>query len=145
MRQIFLVRHGVIDYQSLGLSPEGLAYARRLPELLPESIDFLASDEESRCVATLDPLVAKRSLIVRKYAKARFASSMPLVDAPRQGVSVICYRIESINAILVQLGFPAFNDATRDSSYEQILVYTDDANTVSRKTIPTGQKRPPRR
>ena len=58
---------------------------------------------------------------------------------------MICYRIESVNAMLVQLGFPAFNDATRDSSYEQILVYTDDANTVSRKIIPTGQKRPPRR
>jgi broad specificity phosphatase PhoE len=107
MRQIYLVRHGVIDYKSLGLAPEGLAYARRLSDLLPDPIDFLASDEEARCVATMEPLAAKRSL--------------------------------------VQLGFPAFNDATRDSSYEQILVYTDNANTVSRKTIATGQKRPPRR
>jgi hypothetical protein len=144
MRQIFLVRHGVIDYRSLRLAPEGLAYARRLPDLLPEQIDFLASDEEARCVATLDPLVARRGLIVRKYAKPRFQASAPLIDAPRQGVAVICYRVEAINAILVQLGFPAFNDATRDSSYEQILVYTDNANTVTRKTIPTGQKRPPR-
>ena len=80
----------------------------------------------------MEPLASKRSLILRKYAKARFTSSAPLLDAPREGVSVICYRIESINAMLVQLGFPAFNNATRDSSYEQILVYTDDANTVSR-------------
>jgi hypothetical protein len=145
MRQIYLVRHGVIDYKSLGLASEGLAYARRLPDLLPDPIDFLASDEEARCVATMEPLASKRSLILRKYAKARFTSSAPLVDAPRQGVSVICYRIESVNAMLVQLGFPPFNDVTRDSSYEQILVYTDNANTVSRKTIPTGQKRPPRR
>ena len=79
-----MVRHGVIDYKSLGLAPEGLAYARRLPDLLPETIDFLASDEESRCVATMEPLASKRSLILRKYAKARFPSSAPLVDAPRQ-------------------------------------------------------------
>ncbi len=144
MRQFFLVRHGVIDYNSLGLSPDGQAYARRLPDLLPPKIDFLASDEEPRCVATLEPLVAKRSLVLRKYNKARFTAFSPLVDAPREGVSVICYRIETINPILVQLGFPAFNSATRDSSYEQILVYTDEANTVSRRSIPTGQKRPPR-
>jgi broad specificity phosphatase PhoE len=66
MRQIYLVRHGVIDYKSLGLASEGLAYARRLPDLLPDPIDFLASDEEARCVATMEPLASKRSLILRR-------------------------------------------------------------------------------
>jgi len=146
MRVIFLVRHGVIDYQQLTLSAEGRTYATRLPDLLgaPPKIDFLGTDEEARCVETITPLAQRYGLTPKRYAKPNFLTMLPLLDAPREGVSVICYRVEAVNGLLVALGFPPWNANTRDSSYEQILKYQDEGNTVSRTYIQTGQQRPRR-
>lgn len=142
MRRIFLTRHGVINYDDLTLSAVGQQYASRLPRLLPEQVHFIASDEEPRCVETVAALARAHQLTVRTYDKLSFNRALPLLDAPAEGVSVLCYRIESIRGVLQQLGIPVF--AHRDDSYEQILEYINDDGNVSHRTIPTGQPRPVR-
>ena len=142
MRRIFLVRHGVVNYDTLALSAVGQQYARGLPSLLPEPVHFIASDEESRCVETITPLARARNLTPRTYDKQSFTRAQPLADAPAEGVSVLCYRIESIVGILQQLGIPMF--AHRDDSYAVILECVQDGGHVTHRSIPTGQSRPAR-
>jgi len=143
MRQIFLVRHGVVNYDTLALSAVGQQYARGLPNLLPTQVDFIASDEEPRCVETITPLARKHGLTPQTYDKQSFGRAQPLADAPSEGVSVLCYRIESVVGILQQLGIPMF--AHRDQSYEVILEHRLEGGTASHRSIPTGQSRPAQR
>ncbi|AKJ30231.1 phosphoglycerate mutase family protein [Caldimonas brevitalea] len=142
MSKIYLVRHGLVDYQSLGLSAQGRAFAERLPSLLPPDVDFLATDVEPRCQETIGPLARHLRLTPKTYAKETFAAGLPLMDAAEAKVAVICYRIESVNPLLLRLGFPPFTQADRDTSYEKILVHINENGRLTLQTLATGQRKP---
>ena len=140
MKIIYLIRHGLIDYTTQQLAPEGVAFAKILPERIPKKLNFICSDESKRCLETVKILADHSGLDIHKFSKIEFSLCQPLSQCMLYNRSAICYRIETINPILEKIGLSVFMDETRDSAYEFIwkVKLDDKGNILNDQKIPTG-------
>ncbi len=142
MKHLLLVRHGLIDYDTQTLNADGRQFAVKLNELVkPFSIECIITDEESRCVGTITPLATSLAIDLVRLSKNDFKNVTNLLNqTPSGAVSIICYRIESINPLLEALELPTFTEATRDTAYEFIwsIQLGNNGEVVEHKQIPTG-------
>jgi Histidine phosphatase superfamily (branch 1) len=142
MNELFLTRHGLIEYESTELNKHGIEFSRKLISLLGNKpIKFIASSTETRCIETITPLAKHLNLDVRTYDKFDFMNLKPLQDSlsHKDSTSVICYRIEEINFILSGLNLAPFTKANRDSSYTKIIhLVIENSLIIYRNEINTG-------
>jgi hypothetical protein len=140
---LLLVRHGLVN-QTGELNRDGKNFAKKLIQLIPNpnNIDYICSDEEQRCIETISPLASDIRLEKHTFTKGDFANSTPLKNSLQHNYAIICYRIESINTILQEIGLPQFNNNNRDEAYEFIYNLQIEKNRLkSTNKIPTGYKK----
>jgi hypothetical protein len=145
MSEIYLVRHGLIDCETLNLNEKGTRFATELVDLLKDKeISFISSSSEIRCIETVTPIAKHLGLQIKTYDKFDFKNLRPLQDAilHNNSKTLICYRVEEINFILDALKQAVFDGQTRNSGYEKIIHLTlENGNAKSNPDILTGHKK----
>ncbi len=139
--EIYFVRHGLVDYTTGQLSYKGIDFSKRLPSLIPDKVDFIGCDNEQRCKETILHLEIKNGIKAKNYAKSDFANKIPLDDCPKDGTSIICYRMETINYLLNKLQIPLFTQQNRNTGYEFIIHFKKNNKTQTYNYINTGFKK----
>lgn len=139
MSELYLVRHGLINYKTFLLDEDGKKLSEDLVSILKDrKIDFIASSNESRCIETLLPISNERQLEIQRYTKEDFINLVPLKEMLINSDStiLICYRLEEINCILNALNQKLFTEGNKDSSYEKIIHLTlNDRQVVDYEEI----------
>jgi broad specificity phosphatase PhoE len=127
MNNIYFIRHGQVNKDTLMLNEDGYKFADDLiHKFKNKSINFLASSNEIRGLETILPLSKNRNLQINTYDKIQFLNLIPLQDSTKQNNtnSIICYRLEEVNPILIALKQLAFTDETRNRSYNVVIHIT---------------------
>lgn len=138
---LYLIRHGLVDYNTAQLNEDGKKFSRSLPNLITERLKLVISDEEKRCVETISGLATKNGVKVETFSKAQFQNLEALTRAKGDLPAAICYRIETVNPLLASLGLPQFTQANRDTAYSFIYKVSINGNAVSSTKINTGFKK----
>ena len=141
MPTLFLIRHGLIDYNTMRLNVDGQAFAKKLPDILPVvSLGFIATDECQRCQQTVAALADRFSVDPTTFNKCDFFSGRVLNCCLSYETSVVCYRREAVNPILTALRVPEFTEGEFDQAYEFIWEVQVDqcADLVCKRKIKTG-------
>lgn len=139
--KIYFVRHGLVDYTTQQLAPEGKEFAGKLAILIQEKIDFIACDKEQRCKDTMQSFSIRKGVTPKYYDKSDFTTKKPLQACPQEGVSVICYRIEAVNSLFTELNIPLFNELNRNTAYEKIIVLETDGVQRKLSNVSTGYRK----
>jgi hypothetical protein len=135
--EIYLIRHGLIDYKTQQLNSDGQQFSQDLVSILGDKgIQFMGWDtaDTKRCLQTILPLAKSRGIECRECA---FKDGLPLTELENYSTVAFCYRIASFERIKLQLGLE-IPDA-RDKTYEYIYhIEKQEDGAWSFERIPTG-------
>jgi len=138
--EIYLIRHGLVDYANGKLNGDGRRFSADLVSILGEKgIQFIGCDiaDTGRCLKTILPLAERKGIEYREFT---FKDGLPLTALDDRTTVAFCYRYESFKRIQCQLGLEI--PGPRNETYEYIyhVAKQEDGAWSLREKIPTGFK-----
>lgn len=135
---IYLVRHGLSELKISNSDPvltdEGIRFSKKLPELVGESIGFIATVDKQRCIDTVKYLNA--SAILERFNCQEFNSFAFLKHVQSYRCSLICYGWKEREGIFKEF---KINPKHRDDTYKFIYRVEFECGILnSIEEIPTG-------
>ena len=134
MKTIYLIRHGEIDKLSLFLNDNGIKFSEKIVRYFRDiELNYLTSSNVIRCIETILPLSKYKKLNINTFDDYLFKSLIPLsfCKAHENSISLICYRWEFLNCLLIDLNQEPINNdkESKDKLYNMIIhIQIDDKN-----------------
>ncbi len=120
MKVRYFVRHGLCDNNTINdyileLNEKGISFSKKLPNLIPEEIEFIATSMNKRCTDTIKHIMCP---IIKEFDNNAFRLSKPFEEAIKYNSSIICFCKEEISNVNEKLNF--LKSENTDETYEFI-------------------------
>jgi hypothetical protein len=141
VNNIFLVRHGLINYDTQELNEKGKSFSFKLIDIFKNiDIEYILYENVDRCKYTILPLIQAKNIQNDYYIKDGFDFSKKFDKLRDFNTILICYCKESIRNLQKELRLDPSTFHKTDACYKYILnVIKNNNNEWSlEKKIKTG-------